>query len=75
MRHLGAVGCQPTAFTARNAGYKQQGWREPTAFTARNAGYKQQGWSEHEASGGCRLSTYSIYSQKCGLQTAGLERT
>ena len=26
MRHLGAVGWQPTAFTASNAGYKQQGW-------------------------------------------------
>ena len=53
MRHLGAVGWQPTAFTASNAGYKQQhqhganmrhlgavGW-QPTAFTASNAGYKQ----------------------------------
>jgi hypothetical protein len=26
MRHLGAVGLQPTALTASNAGYKQQGW-------------------------------------------------
>ena len=52
MTHLGAVGWQPTAFTASNAGYKQQGW------------------GQHEASWGCRLATYSIYSQQCGLQTA-----
>ena len=51
MRHLGAVGWQPTAFTASNAGYKQQGW------------------CQHEASWGCRLATYSICSQQCGLQT------
>ena len=57
MRHLGAVGWQPTAFTASNAGYKQQGWRQ------------------HEASWGCRLATYSIYSQQCGLQTAGVVPT
>ena len=84
MRHLGAVGWQPTAFTASNAGYKQQGanmrhlgaagW-QPTAFTASNAGYKQQGWGQHEASWGCRLATYSIYSQQCGLQTAGVAPT
>ena len=164
MRHLGAAGWQPTAFTASNAGYKQHGWGQheaswgcrlatysiysqqcglqiagvgptwgilgcrlatysiysqqcglqtagvvptrgilglqvgnlqhlqpamratnsrgganmrhlgaagwqPTAFTASNAGYKQQGWGQHEASWGCRLATYSIYSQQCGLQT------
>ena len=142
MRHLGAVGWQPTAFTASNAGYKQQGWCQheaswgcrlatysiysqqcglqttwvgptrgilglqvgnlqhlqpamratnsrgganmrhlgavgwqPTAFTASNAGYKQQGWCQHEASWGCRLATYSICSQQCGLQTAGVGPT
>ena len=57
MTHLGAVGWQPTAFTASNAGYKQQGW------------------GQHEASWGCRLATYSIYSQQCGLQTAGVGPT
>ena len=80
MRHLGAAGWQPTAFTASNAGYKQHGWGQHEAswgcrlatysITASNAGYKQQGWGQHEASWGCRLATYSIYSQQCGLQTA-----
>ena len=83
-RHLGAVGWQPTALQpAMRATNSRgptwgilglQGW-QPTAFTASNAGYKQQGWGQHEASWGCRLATYSIYSQQCGLQTAGVAPT
>ena len=70
MRYLGAVGWQPTALSDNNRVNIRYlgtvGW-EVTAQLSNNVSYEHQGWGQHEVFWGCRLATYSIYWQQCGL--------